>query len=123
MVIPLTVACGLGAYLFYAQHNFPGCRLFHRETWNHANAALSSSSYIRMNRLMEWFTGNVGYHHIHHLNAKIPFYRLPEAMKNMPELRSPGTTTLLPTDIISCLRLNLWDPNKQRLVSYREARA
>jgi omega-6 fatty acid desaturase (delta-12 desaturase) len=107
--------------LFYAQHNFPDCRLYHREEWSHARAAMSSSSFIKMNGLMHWFTGNVGFHHIHHLNAKIPFYRLPEAMANMPELRSPGTTSLHPTDVWSCLRLNLWDPTKQRLVTFREA--
>jgi omega-6 fatty acid desaturase (delta-12 desaturase) len=121
MVIPLAVACGTGSYLFYAQHNFPDCRLYHREEWSHARAAMSSSSFIKMNGLMHWFTGNVGFHHIHHLNAKIPFYRLPEAMANMPELRSPGTTSLHPTDVWSCLRLNLWDPTKQRLVTFREA--
>jgi len=121
VVLPLGIACGLGSYLFYAQHNFPDCQLFHHEQWSHAQAAMSSSSFIRMSGVMHWFTGNVGYHHIHHLNAKIPFYRLPEAMRRMPELQSPGTTSLLPMDVWSCLKLNLWDADQQRLVSYREA--
>ena len=71
---------------------------------------------------MQWFTGNVGLHHVHHLNAKIPFYRLPEAMNEISEFQTPGTTSLHPLDVVRCLRLNLWDPDQGRLVSYREAR-
>jgi omega-6 fatty acid desaturase (delta-12 desaturase) len=122
VVAPLIVACGLGSYLFYAQHNFPGCKFQSRQEWTHAKAALHSSSYIRMSPWMQWFTGNVGLHHVHHLNAKIPFYRLPEAMEGIAEFQSPGTTSLHPLDVVRCLRLNLWDPDEGRLVSYREAR-
>lgn len=121
VIVPLSVACGLGSYLFYAQHNFPSCQLLGREQWHHVNAALSSSSYIPMSMLMRWFTGNIGFHHVHHLNAKIPFYRLPEAMRGLSELQSPGTTTLRLRDMWQCLHLNVWDSETQRLVSYREA--
>jgi len=75
-----------------------------------------------MNPVMRWFTANIGYHHVHHLNARIPFYRLPEAMAAIEDLQAPGTTSLRPADIIRCLRLNLWDPQKDRLVSFAEAR-
>jgi omega-6 fatty acid desaturase (delta-12 desaturase) len=71
---------------------------------------------------MDWFTGNIGYHHVHHLNPRIPFYRLPEAMAALPELQNPRVTTLHPRDIVACLRQNLWDPARQRMVTYREAR-
>lgn len=121
VAIPLAIACGLGAYLFFAQHNFPGCQIQDAGDWTHSRAALRSSSYIRMNPCMQWFTGNIGYHHVHHLNAKIPFYRLQEAMNGIEEFQSPGTTSLHPVDIWSCLRLNLWDPEEQRLITYREA--
>jgi omega-6 fatty acid desaturase (delta-12 desaturase) len=121
LMIPLLVACGLGSYLFYAQHNFPGCRLYRREDWSHASAALCSSSYLKTNAVMNWFTGNIGYHHIHHLNAKIPFYRLPEAMAGLQELQKPASTTLHPKDVLACFRSNLWDPNLERFVSYRDA--
>lgn len=121
VVLPLVVACGLGSYLFYAQHNFPGCQFQSKQEWTHAKAALLSSSYIRMSPWMQWFTGNVGLHHVHHLNAKIPFYRLQEAMDGIAEFQSPGTTSLHPIDVVRCLRLNLWDPDQGRLVSYREA--
>ncbi|MEX0742248.1 MAG: fatty acid desaturase [Phycisphaeraceae bacterium] len=117
-VIPFMVAAGAGAYLFYAQHNFPGVELRNRAEWDYVFAAMRSSSYIKMNRVMAWFTGNIGYHHIHHLNARIPFYRLPEAMAEMPELQDPLTTSLHPRDIAHCLRLKLWDPDRNQLVPF-----
>ena len=123
VIIPFSIGSGIGAYLFYAQHNFPDVKLRERSEWSHVFAALESSSYIRMNPWMCWFTGNIGYHHVHHLNARIPFYRLPEAMAGIKELQSPGTTTLRYRDVMSCLRLKLWDPEKGRLVPFGEARA
>ncbi len=122
LILPLGVACGLGSYLFYAQHNFPGCILNSREDWTHVGAALRSSSYLKMDPVMNWFTGNIGYHHIHHLNAKIPFYRLQEAMSKLPELQKPSSITLAPWDVVACFRSNLWDGSAQRLVSFRDAR-
>ena len=68
---------------------------------------------------MAWFTANIGYHHVHHLNARIPFYRLPEVVKAVPELQKPKTTSLRPMDIIRCLRLKVYDVDLQRLVSLR----
>ena len=60
---------------------------------------------MKLNKIMQWFTGNIGFHHIHHLNVRIPFYRLPEAMAAIPELQSPITTTLSPRDIRDCFSL------------------
>ena len=119
MGLPFGLAGALGAYLFYAQHNFPDMRLRHGKEWDYVFAALHSSSFIRMSRLMHWFTGNIGYHHVHHLNARIPFYRLPEAMAGIGALQSPSTTSLHPRDMIRCLRLKLWCPEEQRLVTFR----
>jgi len=118
MLLPLGIACGLGSYLFYAQHNFPSCQLHKRDEWHFVRAALKSSSFIRMNRVMHWFTANIGYHHVHHLNAKIPFYRLPEAMASLEELQTPGTTSLHPRDVFACFRLKLWDVETGKLVSF-----
>ena len=73
-------------------------------------------SFMRTNRIMAWFTGNIGYHHIHHLNARIPFYRLPEVLKKIPELQTPKTTSLNPMEIIRCLRLKVWDVESQRMI-------
>ena len=76
---------------------------------------------MKMGKVMHWFTGNIGYHHVHHLNAKIPFYRLPEAMAGLEELQSPTVTTLRPADVMRCLRLKLWDSNAGRLLTFEEA--
>jgi omega-6 fatty acid desaturase (delta-12 desaturase) len=99
----------LGAYLFYIQHNFPEAKVRSPENWTYSDAALSASSYLEMGIVMRWFTGNIGYHHVHHLNARIPFYRLPEAMAGLKGLQEPGRTTLSLRDIASCLRLKIWD--------------
>lgn len=118
---PLFVAYAVGVYLFYAQHNFPDVALRPEEEWTHADSALEASSYLACGPLLTWFTGNIGYHHVHHLNPRIPFYRLPEAMAAIPELQRPHVTTLRPRDVLACLRQNLWDPDQRRMVHYREA--
>ncbi|MEP7311301.1 MAG: fatty acid desaturase [Pseudomonadota bacterium] len=121
VLLPMTVASILGSYLFFAQHSFKGMQIMPPESWTFYRAALKSSSYLRLGRMMRWFTGNIGYHHVHHLNTRIPFYRLPEAMAGIPVLRTPLTTSLGLRDIIASFRACLWDENLQRMVSYREA--
>jgi len=121
VLLPMTLASAMGCYLFFAQHSFRRMQIASPEAWDHYRGALESSSYMRMNRVMQWFTGNIGYHHIHHLNIRIPFYRLPEVMDAIPELQSPLTTSLAPGDIADCFRYALWDEDKQRMVTYREA--
>ena len=118
VLLPSTIAASTGAYFFYAQHNCPGLKLRDRAEWDYTWAALQSSSFIRMGRIMHWFTGNIGYHHVHHLNAHIPFYRLPEAMAGIPALQSPVMTSLSLRDIWRCLHLKLWDPTRDRLVTF-----
>lgn len=117
-LLPLMVATAVGGYLFYAQHNFPSMMLRPRQNWTFASAALESSSYMPMGAFWRWMTGNIGYHHVHHLNSQIPFYRLPETMAALPELQAPGVTSLAPKDISDCLRLKLWDPTRQQMVGY-----
>lgn len=115
---PLVVAMATGAYLFYAQHNFPGVVIAPRQRWTYASAALRSSSFLAMGPVGRYFTGNIGFHHVHHLNAAIPFYRLPDAMRAFPELGAPTVTSLRPADIAACLRLKVWDPVAGRLVPF-----
>jgi omega-6 fatty acid desaturase (delta-12 desaturase) len=112
----MVIASALGSYLFFAQHSFKRMHVISPEAWTFYRAALESSSYMRLGKLMQWFTGNIGYHHIHHLNVRIPFYRLPEAMAAIPELQSPITTSLAPRDIVDCFQASLWDENQQRMV-------
>mgnify|MGYP001825068192 CR=1 FL=1 len=120
ILLPMTIASMIGSYLFFAQHSFEDMRIVPTETWTSRRAAMESSSYLQLNKVMCWFTGNIGYHHIHHLNARIPFYRLPEAMDAIEELQSPVTITLSFKDIRACFRCCLWDEGLQRMVSYRE---
>ena len=118
--VPHLIACAIGTYLFYAQHNFPGVSFSDKAGWTYEKAALESSSFMKTNPIMAWFTANIGYHHVHHLNARIPFYRLPEAQREIPELRKPKTITLSPIDIYRCLRLKVWDVESQSMVGFRE---
>jgi len=121
LIIPQFVASAIGSYLFYAQHNFPAVVFSDKTDWTYDKAALQSSSFLKTGPLLAWFTANIGYHHIHHLNSRIPFYRLPEVMAAIPELQSPRTTSLHPLEIIRCLRLKVWDPELQRMTSLRHA--
>lgn len=123
VILPMTIAAALGAYLFYVQHNFPDVDLRERSDWDYVFAAMHSSSYLDISPMMHWFTGNIGYHHIHHLNARIPFYRLPEAMRAMEELQTPATSTLTIAEMYRCLRLKLWCPVRNRMVRGAEVHA
>lgn len=122
LIIPHFIACAVGSYLFYAQHNFPSVSFSDKAGWSYDKAALESSSFLVTGPLIAWFTANIGYHHIHHLNARIPFYRLPEAGAAIPELQTPKTTSLRPIEIVRCLRLKVWDTEAQRMVSLRGLR-
>jgi omega-6 fatty acid desaturase (delta-12 desaturase) len=90
--------------------------------WKYDHAALSSTSLMKMNPIMQWFTGNIGFHHVHHLNSRIPFYRLKEAMHQMPELQKVTTTSWNPVEMARCLNLKLWDPERGKMISLRELR-
>ncbi|NOS94405.1 MAG: fatty acid desaturase [Cyclobacteriaceae bacterium] len=119
-IIPFSITFGMGAYLFYCQHNFPGATFRENQDWTYDNAALSSTSYMVMNPVMHWFTGNIGYHHVHHLNSRIPFYRLYEVMQDMPELQNVGKTSWKLHDMIECFKLKLWDAEKGKMIPLRE---
>jgi omega-6 fatty acid desaturase (delta-12 desaturase) len=116
ILAPFTIACAIGSYLFYAQHNAPGIELRAPGEGAHDDAALHGTTHLVTGPLMSWFTGNIGLHHVHHLNARIPFYRLAEAMAALPELHQPVVTSLGPRDIRACLRVALWDPGAGRMV-------
>ena len=118
--LPFFLSHMVGAYLFYAQHTFPGVVFKSNNEWTYADAALESSSYLKMNPILNWVTANIGYHHIHHLNSRIPFYRLPETMASIEELQHATTTTFKFSDIYSCLRLKLWDSEKNRMIALSE---
>jgi omega-6 fatty acid desaturase (delta-12 desaturase) len=120
LIIPCLFMYALGGYIFYAQHNFPKVMLKNNDHWDYLDAALNSSSYIKMSKPMHWFTANIGYHHIHHVNPRIPFYRLPETMNAFQELQHPRETSLDPIEVLRCLKLKLWDEERQRMISLAE---
>lgn len=122
MFIPFFICLMIGAYLFYVQHNFPGVKFNDKKHWEYTEAALKSSSYLKMNRVMQWFSANIGFHHIHHLNSRIPFYRLPETMMAFKELQNPVISTLKIKDIVACLKLKLWDPEQNRMLTLNEVK-
>ena len=117
--IPLLTASALGAYLFYAQHNFPDAVLKPKAEWDLVQAARRSSSYMSLSPLLHWITGNIGYHQVHHLNPRIPSYRLPEALDAIGELQDAGRTSLSLGDILRCFHLKLWDAERGKLVSFK----
>lgn len=121
LLLPMTMASALGGYLFYAQHSFPGMRILPEAEWTVYRASLVSSSYLKLGAVLRWFTGNIGFHHVHHLNSLIPFYGLPDAMAAIPELQHPSVTTLRPRAIAACFRANLWDETSERMIDYRDA--
>jgi omega-6 fatty acid desaturase (delta-12 desaturase) len=119
LMIPRLLSGALGSYLFYAQHNFPGVVFNDKAGWTFEKAALVSSSYLKTSRVMAWFIANIGYHHIHHINHRVPFYRLPEVQREIPEFRQVKITTLHPLEILRCLRLKVWCVETQRMVGVR----
>jgi len=122
-IVPSFVGLGMASYLFYAQHNFPQTVFFENKEWDYSVAASHGSSYFVMGPVMNWFTANIGYHHIHHMNHNVPFYRLKDAMTGIPELQNPHRTTWKPGDVLACLRVSIWDPKTQRMVTFEEGRA
>lgn len=119
--LPVFLAAMLGAYLFYVQHSFRGARYRTAEAWDYYFAALHTSSMFDMPRVLHWFTGNLGYHHVHHVNARIPFYRLPEAMAAVPALQRPPRTSWAPAEIRYALGHHIWDETTGSLLTFAEA--
>ncbi len=118
--LPITLlAAAVGVWLFYVQHQFEETSWEHDGDWSFHEAALHGSSHYDLPPVLRWFTANIGVHHVHHLSSRIPFYRLPEVLRDRPELHNVGRLTLL--DSLRSVRLVLWDEKKRRLVSFEEA--
>jgi omega-6 fatty acid desaturase (delta-12 desaturase) len=120
-LIPFFIAFFIGSYLFYCQHNFPSAKFCENHDWKYDQAAIASTSFMAMPRVMHWFTGNIGYHHVHHLNSRIPFYRLPESMKSMPELWNVPRTSWNPLEMWRCFQLKLWDADRGKMITLYQA--
>lgn len=113
------LAASAGVWLFYVQHQFENTYWEGDDAWTHAESSLRGSSYYVLPGMLRWLTANIGMHHVHHLNSRIPFYRLPEVLAHHPALDGAGRLTLRQS--FGCVRLTLWDERRKRLVSFREA--
>ncbi len=119
--LPVTLIAGsFGVFLFYVQHQFEDTYWRNHPEWDFHAAGLQGSSLLVMPRVLQWFTANIGFHHIHHVNASIPNYRLPECFEKEPVFHHVTKITLW--DGVKCLRLGLWDEQERKLVSFRRAR-
>ena len=116
----MLIGASLGVWLFYVQHQFEDTLWAGDKTWNVQEAALRGSSHYDLPIVLRWFTANIGVHHVHHLCSRIPFYRLPLALRQHPDLAKIGRITL--GQSISCVRLVLWDEAARRLISFRDLR-
>lgn len=113
----LLIAFTAGTWLFYIQHQYEDTYWSHDGNWDYAQAALKGSSYYKLPRVLQWFTGNIGFHHIHHLSPRIPNYYLEKCHKENPQF-SQGVTLTFRTGLKS-LFLRLWDEQEQKLISFR----
>lgn len=121
--LPVVLIAGAaGVWLFYVQHTFEGAYWVRGEQWNSLDAAVNGSSFYDLPRVVHWFTGNIAYHHIHHLASRIPNYRLREAFESSPVLQEAPRLTFWSS--LRCARLKLWDEELQQLVGFpKRARA
>jgi acyl-lipid omega-6 desaturase (Delta-12 desaturase) len=118
---PLVVVCSsLAVWFFYVQHQFEDTLWAHDGDWRFHEAALHGSSHYELPPALAWFTGNIGVHHVHHLSSRIPFYRLPQVLRDHPQLAGIGRLTFIQS--FRCATLALWDERQKRLISFREQR-
>ncbi len=120
--IPIALlASSIGIWLFYVQHQFEDTYWATDEDWKMQEAALQGSSYYDLPRFLAWITAHIGVHHVHHLSSRIPYYRLPQVLRDFPELANMRRLTFMQS--LVCLRLRLWDEGQRKLISFAEARS
>lgn len=119
-VPPALLAGSIGIWLFYVQHQFEHAYWENGSDWEYGDAALRGSSYLKLPKVLQFLTGNIGFHHVHHLNARIPNYNLARAHRENPMLHDVPTLSLW--DGLRAVRLKLWDEELNRLVTFAQAR-
>ena len=118
--IPALLAGSAGIWLFYVQHQFEDAYWTRRPDWTYADAALKGSSFLKLPRLLQFCSGNIGYHHIHHLDARIPNYNLQRTHDENPVFHTVPTLSI--GDGLRAVKLKLWDEEEERLVTFAQAR-
>jgi omega-6 fatty acid desaturase (delta-12 desaturase) len=119
LVIQLTVlitAAAAGVWMFYVQHQFEGVYWERSENWSYAEAALKGSSFYKLPRILQWFSGNIGFHHIHHLSPRIPNYNLEKCHRAEPLFQTVKPVTLFSS--FKSLTFRLWDERRRQLVGF-----
>ena len=115
--LPVMVIAGAaGVWLFYVQHQFEHAYWARENAWTAEGAAMQGSSFYDLPRIIHWFTGNIGYHHIHHLSSRVPNYRLRECYESAPALQAAPRIGLW--ESLRCARCKLWDEDAQRMVGF-----
>jgi len=109
-----------GVWLFYVQHQYEHVVWKRSTDWNYKEIALGGSSYYKLPKVLQWFTGNIGFHHIHHLSPRIPNYKLPTCHKENPIFQEIKPVTLFSS--LRSLRLRLWDEKRKKLVGFKALR-
>jgi len=123
LIIQLTilmVAATSGVWLFYVQHQFDGVYWERGENWDYATAALQGSSFYKLPKILQWFSGNIGFHHIHHLSPRIPNYHLEKCHEAEPLFQTVKPVTLFSS--FKSFTFRLWDEQRRKLVGYRHLR-
>ncbi len=116
--LPITIITSTaGAWLFYIQHQFEDTYWENEKGWDYTTAALYGSSYYKLPKVLQWFSGNIGFHHIHHLSPRIPNYKLEKCHNENPALQTDSVLTLKKS--FKSIFLSLWDEKKKKLVSFR----
>jgi acyl-lipid omega-6 desaturase (Delta-12 desaturase) len=119
--LPIVLMAGTaGVWLFYVQHQFETTQWDNKDDWKFEPAALHGSSFYDLPQPLRWLSANIGIHHVHHISSRVPYYRLPQVLRDFPELRGIGRISVL--DSLRGVRLVLWDETQRRLISFREAR-
>jgi len=113
------VTSSVGVWLFYVQHQYENVYWQRHEEWDYATAAVEGSSFYKLPRILQWFTGNIGYHHIHHLSPRIPNYNLERCHNENPMFQVEPVTL---RQSLGCLRYRLWDEENMRLIDFQEYR-
>lgn len=112
----ILITASVGVWFFYVQHQFEGTYWKPDANWDLAEASLQGCSYYELPAVLQWISGNIGFHHIHHLNSRIPNYHLERCMKENPVFQKVTKLTLLKS--LSCISLALWDEKKAKLVGF-----
>lgn len=120
--LPIVFVSGfLGIWLFYVQHQFEDSYFEHENEWSYVMAAVEGSSYYKLPKLLQWITGNIGFHHVHHLSPKVPNYNLELAHNATPPLQKATTITIGTS--MKALNFRLWDEKNKNFVSFKQLKA